>query len=179
MITIESPLWADDNDTSHFPFSMGDIILHLRLCQTPPSSELSSAHTSSWETIAMLSALKKLVGSESGQLRERHIPAGMQSMNQSLQRRFAKGVQYNSEEFLQPLMRTCEFLAKMSSHWEAASSHQALPAALLVTREWICNRCVFFLWHILFRSRQNDWKESVYMGELDCDIQGRYRAVFV
>uniref|UniRef100_H2SBK8 RAB, member RAS oncogene family-like 6b n=1 Tax=Takifugu rubripes TaxID=31033 RepID=H2SBK8_TAKRU len=43
----------------------------------------------------MLSALKKLVGSESGQLRERHIPAGLQSMNQSLQRRFAKGVQYN------------------------------------------------------------------------------------
>uniref|UniRef100_H3CZ23 RAB, member RAS onco family like 6 n=1 Tax=Tetraodon nigroviridis TaxID=99883 RepID=H3CZ23_TETNG len=43
----------------------------------------------------MLSALKKLVGSESGPLRERHIPAGLQSMNQSLQRRFAKGVQYN------------------------------------------------------------------------------------
>ncbi|CAG01314.1 unnamed protein product [Tetraodon nigroviridis] len=46
----------------------------------------------------MLSALKKLVGSESGPLRERHIPAGLQSMNQSLQRRFAKGVQYNSED---------------------------------------------------------------------------------
>ncbi|XP_076140964.1 rab-like protein 6 [Alosa pseudoharengus] len=43
----------------------------------------------------MFSALKKLVGSEGGQLRERHIPAGLQSMNQSLQRRFAKGVQYN------------------------------------------------------------------------------------
>lgn len=56
----------------------------------------------------MLSALKKLVGSEPGQLRDRHIPAGLQSMNQSLQRRFAKGVQYNSEEFLQPL--TCVFL---------------------------------------------------------------------
>lgn len=61
----------------------------------------------------MLSALKKLVGSESGQLRERHIPAGLQSMNQSLQRRFAKGVQYNSEEFLQPLMMTCAFREKM------------------------------------------------------------------
>ncbi|XP_041915125.1 rab-like protein 6 isoform X1 [Alosa sapidissima] len=43
----------------------------------------------------MFSALKKLVGSEGGQLRERNIPAGLQSMNQSLQRRFAKGVQYN------------------------------------------------------------------------------------
>lgn len=43
----------------------------------------------------MFSALKKLVGSEPGQLRDKNIPAGMQSMNQSLQRRFAKGVQYN------------------------------------------------------------------------------------
>ncbi|XP_054628819.1 rab-like protein 6 isoform X8 [Dunckerocampus dactyliophorus] len=44
----------------------------------------------------MFSALKKLVGSEPGQqLREKNIPAGLQSMNQSLQRRFAKGVQYN------------------------------------------------------------------------------------
>ncbi|XP_036000569.1 rab-like protein 6 [Fundulus heteroclitus] len=43
----------------------------------------------------MFSALKKLVGSEPGQLREKGIPAGLQSMNQSLQRRFAKGVQYN------------------------------------------------------------------------------------
>ncbi|XP_069039528.1 rab-like protein 6 isoform X2 [Lepisosteus oculatus] len=43
----------------------------------------------------MFSALKKLVGSEPGQVRERAIPAGLQSMNQSLQRRFAKGVQYN------------------------------------------------------------------------------------
>ncbi|XP_067263399.1 rab-like protein 6 isoform X1 [Chanodichthys erythropterus] len=43
----------------------------------------------------MFTALKKLVGSEAGQLRDRHIPAGLQSMNQSLQRRFAKGVQYN------------------------------------------------------------------------------------
>ncbi|XP_028851491.1 rab-like protein 6 isoform X2 [Denticeps clupeoides] len=43
----------------------------------------------------MLSALKKLVGSEPGQLRDKNIPAGLQSMNQSLQRRFAKGVQYN------------------------------------------------------------------------------------
>ncbi|XP_067114173.1 rab-like protein 6 isoform X1 [Osmerus mordax] len=43
----------------------------------------------------MFSALKKLVGSEPGQLRDKHIPAGLQSMNQSLQRRFAKGVQYN------------------------------------------------------------------------------------
>uniref|UniRef100_A0A1A8QMQ8 RAB, member RAS oncogene family-like 6 n=1 Tax=Nothobranchius rachovii TaxID=451742 RepID=A0A1A8QMQ8_9TELE len=43
----------------------------------------------------MFSALKKLVGSEPGQLREKTIPAGLQSMNQSLQRRFAKGVQYN------------------------------------------------------------------------------------
>ncbi|KAM4578463.1 rab-like protein 6 isoform 2-T3 [Fundulus diaphanus] len=43
----------------------------------------------------MFSALKKLVGSEPGQLREKAIPAGLQSMNQSLQRRFAKGVQYN------------------------------------------------------------------------------------
>lgn len=43
----------------------------------------------------MFSALKKLVGSEAGQLRDKHIPAGLQSMNQNLQRRFAKGVQYN------------------------------------------------------------------------------------
>ncbi|XP_061529065.1 rab-like protein 6 isoform X2 [Phycodurus eques] len=43
----------------------------------------------------MFSALKKLVGSEPGQLRDKNIPAGLQSMNQSLQRRFAKGVQYN------------------------------------------------------------------------------------
>ncbi|MFT7817574.1 rab-like protein 6 isoform X1 [Arapaima gigas] len=45
--------------------------------------------------IEMLSALKKLVGSEGGQPRDKTIPAGLQSMNQSLQRRFAKGVQYN------------------------------------------------------------------------------------
>ncbi|KAG5840815.1 hypothetical protein ANANG_G00192650 [Anguilla anguilla] len=43
----------------------------------------------------MFSALKKLVGSEPGQVRDKNIPAGLQSMNQSLQRRFAKGVQYN------------------------------------------------------------------------------------
>ncbi|XP_060738987.1 rab-like protein 6 isoform X2 [Tachysurus vachellii] len=44
----------------------------------------------------MFSALKKLVGSEAPvQQREKNIPAGLQSMNQSLQRRFAKGVQYN------------------------------------------------------------------------------------
>ncbi|KAK2910894.1 hypothetical protein QQF64_026476 [Cirrhinus molitorella] len=43
----------------------------------------------------MFTALKKLVGSEAVQLRDRNIPAGLQSMNQSLQRRFAKGVQYN------------------------------------------------------------------------------------
>ncbi|XP_032994004.1 rab-like protein 6 isoform X2 [Lacerta agilis] len=43
----------------------------------------------------MFSALKKLVGSEQGPAREKPIPAGLQSMNQALQRRFAKGVQYN------------------------------------------------------------------------------------
>ncbi|XP_068594494.1 rab-like protein 6 [Brachionichthys hirsutus] len=43
----------------------------------------------------MFSALKKLVGSEPGQIKDKNIPAGLQSMNQSLQRRFAKGVQYN------------------------------------------------------------------------------------
>uniref|UniRef100_A0A4W5LQE6 RAB, member RAS oncogene family-like 6b n=1 Tax=Hucho hucho TaxID=62062 RepID=A0A4W5LQE6_9TELE len=43
----------------------------------------------------MFSALKKLVGTEPGQLGNKNIPAGLQSMNQSLQRRFAKGVQYN------------------------------------------------------------------------------------
>lgn len=43
----------------------------------------------------MFSALKKLVGSEQAPGRDRHIPAGLQSMNQALQRRFAKGVQYN------------------------------------------------------------------------------------
>uniref|UniRef100_A0AAR2LN64 RAB, member RAS oncogene family-like 6b n=1 Tax=Pygocentrus nattereri TaxID=42514 RepID=A0AAR2LN64_PYGNA len=44
----------------------------------------------------MLSALKKLVGSEPPvQQKDKIIPAGLQSMNQSLQRRFAKGVQYN------------------------------------------------------------------------------------
>lgn len=45
----------------------------------------------------MFSALKKLVGSEPAPGREKNIPAGLQSMNQALQRRFAKGVQYNSE----------------------------------------------------------------------------------
>ncbi|XP_054582742.1 rab-like protein 6 isoform X1 [Eptesicus fuscus] len=43
----------------------------------------------------MFSALKKLVGSEPAPGREKNIPAGLQSMNQALQRRFAKGVQYN------------------------------------------------------------------------------------
>ncbi|NXX85572.1 RABL6 protein, partial [Urocolius indicus] len=43
----------------------------------------------------MLSALKKLVGSEQAPGRDKNIPAGLQSMNQALQRRFAKGVQYN------------------------------------------------------------------------------------
>ncbi|XP_063792311.1 rab-like protein 6 isoform X2 [Pseudophryne corroboree] len=43
----------------------------------------------------MFSALKKLVGSDVATLREKNIPAGLQSMNQTLQRRFAKGVQYN------------------------------------------------------------------------------------
>ncbi|KAJ7308086.1 hypothetical protein JRQ81_008592 [Phrynocephalus forsythii] len=44
----------------------------------------------------MFSALKKLVGSEQPPGgRDKPIPAGLQSMNQALQRRFAKGVQYN------------------------------------------------------------------------------------
>ncbi|XP_004465269.2 rab-like protein 6 [Dasypus novemcinctus] len=43
----------------------------------------------------MFSALKKLVGSEQAAARDKNIPAGLQSMNQALQRRFAKGVQYN------------------------------------------------------------------------------------
>ncbi|XP_075415900.1 rab-like protein 6 isoform X1 [Tenrec ecaudatus] len=43
----------------------------------------------------MFSALKKLVGSEPPPGRDKNIPAGLQSMNQALQRRFAKGVQYN------------------------------------------------------------------------------------
>ncbi|NWT15630.1 RABL6 protein, partial [Vireo altiloquus] len=43
----------------------------------------------------MFSALKKLVGSDQAAVRDKHIPAGLQSMNQALQRRFAKGVQYN------------------------------------------------------------------------------------
>ncbi|KAM4877866.1 rab-like protein 6 [Thomomys bottae] len=43
----------------------------------------------------MFSALKKLVGSEQAPARDKNIPAGLQSMNQALQRRFAKGVQYN------------------------------------------------------------------------------------
>ncbi|XP_071981616.1 rab-like protein 6 isoform X2 [Engystomops pustulosus] len=43
----------------------------------------------------MFSALKKLVGSDVTALRDKNIPAGLQSMNQALQRRFAKGVQYN------------------------------------------------------------------------------------
>ncbi|XP_052448953.1 rab-like protein 6 isoform X2 [Carassius gibelio] len=44
----------------------------------------------------MFSALKKLVGSEpAGPVKDKNIPSGLQSMNQSLQRRFAKGVQYN------------------------------------------------------------------------------------
>uniref|UniRef100_A0A8C3S708 Rab-like protein 6 n=1 Tax=Chelydra serpentina TaxID=8475 RepID=A0A8C3S708_CHESE len=43
----------------------------------------------------MFSALKKLVGSDQAPIRDKNIPAGLQSMNQALQRRFAKGVQYN------------------------------------------------------------------------------------
>ncbi|XP_069097532.1 rab-like protein 6 isoform X1 [Pleurodeles waltl] len=43
----------------------------------------------------MFSVLKKLVGSDQPPLRDKNIPAGLQSMNQALQRRFAKGVQYN------------------------------------------------------------------------------------
>ncbi|XP_041262441.1 rab-like protein 6 isoform X2 [Onychostruthus taczanowskii] len=43
----------------------------------------------------MFSALKKLVGSDQAAVRDKNIPAGLQSMNQALQRRFAKGVQYN------------------------------------------------------------------------------------
>ncbi|KAM5145904.1 rab-like protein 6 isoform 2-T5 [Mantella aurantiaca] len=43
----------------------------------------------------MFSALKKLVGSEVSTMKDKNIPAGLQSMNQVLQRRFAKGVQYN------------------------------------------------------------------------------------
>jgi hypothetical protein len=58
------------------------------------SSQASPARTSSRN---MFSALKKLVGSEQAPGRDKNIPAGLQSMNQALQRRFAKGVQYNSE----------------------------------------------------------------------------------
>ncbi|KAE8582116.1 hypothetical protein XENTR_v10019958 [Xenopus tropicalis] len=43
----------------------------------------------------MFTALKKLVGSDASAVRDKNIPAGLQSMNQTLQRRFAKGVQYN------------------------------------------------------------------------------------
>ncbi|XP_057275263.1 rab-like protein 6 isoform X3 [Pezoporus wallicus] len=46
----------------------------------------------------MFSALKKLVGSEQAPVRDKNIPAGLQSMNQALQRRFAKGVQYNTTD---------------------------------------------------------------------------------
>ncbi|XP_043422253.1 rab-like protein 6 isoform X4 [Prionailurus bengalensis] len=46
----------------------------------------------------MFSALKKLVGSEQAPGRDKNIPAGLQSMNQALQRRFAKGVQYNTTD---------------------------------------------------------------------------------
>lgn len=56
------------------------------------SSQASPARTSSRN---MFSALKKLVGSEQAPGRDKNIPAGLQSMNQALQRRFAKGVQYN------------------------------------------------------------------------------------
>ena len=77
----------------------------------------------------MLSALKKLVGSESVQLRDRHIPAGLQSMNQSLQRRFAKGVQYNSEQFLQPLTLTCElFRGGQTEAWGPCVARRAIES---------------------------------------------------
>ncbi|XP_008172030.2 rab-like protein 6 isoform X6 [Chrysemys picta bellii] len=46
----------------------------------------------------MFSALKKLVGSDQAPVRDKNIPAGLQSMNQALQRRFAKGVQYNTTD---------------------------------------------------------------------------------
>lgn len=58
----------------------------------PLSLQASPACTSSRN---MFSALKKLVGSEQAPGRDKNIPAGLQSMNQALQRRFAKGVQYN------------------------------------------------------------------------------------
>ncbi|KAF4113369.1 rab-like protein 6 isoform X3 [Onychostoma macrolepis] len=53
-------------------------------------------HLEAYHLVKMFSALKKLVGSEpTGQVKDKNIPAGLQSMNQSLQRKFAKGVQYN------------------------------------------------------------------------------------
>lgn len=58
----------------------------------PLSSQACPVRTSSRN---MFSALKKLVGSEQAPGRDKNIPAGLQSMNQALQRRFAKGVQYN------------------------------------------------------------------------------------
>lgn len=63
----------------------------------PPSPVARRPAVEPSGTTKMFSALKKLVGSEQPPGRDKNIPAGLQSMNQALQRRFAKGVQYNSE----------------------------------------------------------------------------------
>uniref|UniRef100_A0A4W6FNL7 RAB, member RAS oncogene family-like 6b n=1 Tax=Lates calcarifer TaxID=8187 RepID=A0A4W6FNL7_LATCA len=109
----------------------------------------------------MFSALKKLVGSEPGQLREKNIPAGLQSMNQSLQRRFAKGVQYNmkivirgdrntgkstlwhrlqGKKFVEEYIPTQEIQAT-SIHWNYKSRLNALNIMadiLLSPLLWLC-----------------------------------------
>lgn len=68
----------------------------------------------------MFSALKKLVGSEQAPGRDKNIPAGLQSMNQALQRRFAKGVQYNSE--CSPAWGSC------GGTWKVGARVQRVPS---------------------------------------------------
>ncbi|XP_071430307.1 rab-like protein 6 isoform X2 [Pithys albifrons albifrons] len=95
----------------------------------------------------MFSALKKLVGSDQAAVRDKNIPAGLQSMNQALQRRFAKGVQYN---------RKCKKRGdglKLENDPQEAESEMALDAEFLdvykncngvvmmfdITKQWTFN----------------------------------------
>lgn len=102
----------------------------------------------------MFTALKKLVGSEAGQFRDRNIPAGLQSMNQSLQRRFAKGVQYNSE------YKWC-----FSSLWQRGVCHRKMLTDYLAAR---CKLIYSVADKVILTFRLNDifcWKSGFLMVE--------------
>lgn len=83
----------------------------------------------------MFSALKKLVGSEQAPGRDKNIPAGLQSMNQALQRRFAKGVQYNSE--CRPgALGSCPRKVGSAARVEEGAAPQGPQAWALATGAW-------------------------------------------